>query len=74
MEDMCVMHEDLGIVRADGEVCPVHRDLNVTELVNCLKLEENVQKFEMSLEHGGIAVCQGKRLKRMVFHYQFYSQ
>ena len=44
MEDMCVMHEDLGTVRADGEVCPVHRDLNVTELVNCLKLEEKRPK------------------------------
>ena len=40
MEDMCVMHEDLGTVREDGEVCPVHGDLNVTELVHCLKLEE----------------------------------
>lgn len=40
MEDMCIMHEDLGTVRADGEVCPVHRDLNVTDIVYCLKLEE----------------------------------
>lgn len=40
LEDMCVMHEDLGTIRNSGDVCPVHRDLNVTELVNVLKMEE----------------------------------
>lgn len=40
MEDPCVMHEDLGTIRDNGEVCPVHRDLNITGLVNVLKMEE----------------------------------
>lgn len=40
LEDMCVMHEDLGTIRSSGGVCPVHRDLNITELVNVLKMEE----------------------------------
>lgn len=40
MEDMCIMHEDLGTVRDNGEVCPLHRDLNVTDLVFTLKMEE----------------------------------
>lgn len=42
MEDMCVMHEDLGTIRSNGDVCPIHRDLNITELVNVLKMEEKL--------------------------------
>lgn len=55
LEDMCVMHEDLGTVRADGEVRPVHRDLNATELVNVLKMEE--QRPQIKNEFGAWWYC-----------------
>ena len=40
IEDMCIMHEDIGTIRKNGEVCPLHRDINVTDLVYVLKMEE----------------------------------
>ena len=39
MEDMCILHEDLGTVRDNGEVCPRHRDLNMWELTNVFRTE-----------------------------------
>lgn len=46
MEDMCIMHEDLGTIRDSGEVCPLHRDLNVTDLVYVLKMEETLPSIK----------------------------
>jgi hypothetical protein len=46
LEDMCIMHEDLGTIRDNGEVCPRNRDLNVTDLVNVLICEKEHPQFK----------------------------
>lgn len=46
LEDMCIMHEDLGTIKDNGDVCPRNRDLNVTDLVNVLICEKEHPKFK----------------------------
>lgn len=46
LEDMCIMHEDLGTIRDNGEVCPRNRDRNVTDLVHVLICDQELPKFK----------------------------